>query len=207
VRDDIELLAAWQGGDKAAGSELVKRRMPEMIRFFRNKVAAESDIADLVNQTFLGCVGSKDEFRGETSFRRFLYAIASNVLFAYIRRRSKREREGVDFATVCIGDLAPQSASSILTDRRETQALVAALREISIEDQVVLELMYFEGMSGAEIGDTLGLPEGTVRGRVRRGLERLRVRALAQLGAASVGEDDLAAWAAEVRRHVVGGNG
>ncbi len=205
--DDGELLAAWRVGDKAAGSELVRRRMPEMIRFFRNKVAVESDVADLVNQTFLGCVSSKDEFRGETSFRRFVYAIANNVLFAYLRRRSKHAREALDFSTVCISEMAPQSASSIITDRRETQALIAALREIPIEDQVVLELMYFEGASGAEIGETLGLPEGTVRGRLRRGLERLRVRVdlvlHGEAGAAPT-EDELLQWAAEIRRHVAG---
>lgn len=206
VRDDGELLIAWRGGDKLAGSELVRRRMPEMIRFFRNKVAAEADIADLVNQTFLGCVGGKDEFRGETSFRRFVYAIANNVLFAYIRRRSKQAREQLDFATVCVSDVAPQSASSIVTDRRETQALVAALREIPIEDQVVVELMYFEGLSGAQIGEALDLPEGTVRGRLRRGLERLRVRVHAALDAGATstppGEDELLQWAAHVQQQL-----
>ncbi len=206
VRDDGELLTAWRGGDKAAGSELVRRRMPEMIRFFRNKVAAESDVADLVNQTFLGCVGGKDDFRGETSFRRFVYAIANNVLFAYIRKRSKHEREGLDFASVCISDVAPNSASSIVTQRRETQALVAALREIPIEDQVVVELMYFEGLSGPQLAETLGLPEGTVRGRLRRGLERLRARVELALHSAAPSspptEEELTQWASLVQQQL-----
>lgn len=208
ARDDGELLGAWRAGDKAAGSELVRRRLPEMIRFFRNKVAAEADVADLVNQTFLGCVGGKDEFRGQTSFRRFVYAIAHNVLFAYIRRRDKHARENLDFATVCVSDVSAATASSIITDRRETQAVVTALREIPIEDQVVLELMYFEGLSGAEIAETLGLPEGTVRGRVRRGLDRLRTRVDLALAAGPAAprptEDELLRWAAEIRGQVVG---
>jgi RNA polymerase sigma-70 factor (ECF subfamily) len=206
--DDVAALVAWRAGDNAAGSALVKRRMPEMIRFFRNKVAAEADIADLVNQTFLACVKGKDEFRGETSLRRFLYAIANNVLLLYIRGRGKRGREEVDFATVCVSDVSDRSASSILTDRRETLALVTALREIPIEDQIVLELMYFEGQSGPEIAELLALPEGTVRGRIRRGLDRLRARVelvLARGGsAAPPSEDELRQWAAEIRRQVAG---
>ncbi len=209
--DDAALLLAWRGGDARAGSALVRRRMPEIIRFFRNKVTAESDIADLVNQTFLGCVGSRDEFRHETSVRRFIYQIANNVLFAYIRKRAKREREGLDFAVVCVHELAPQSASSIISARRETQALVEALREIPIEDQVVLELMYFEGHSGAQIGELLALPEGTVRGRVRRGLARLRERVHARLvgpgDASPPSEDDLLAWAEQVRQQIAGSGG
>lgn len=207
--DDAELLAAWRAGDRGAGSALVRRRSPEIIRFFRNKVASETEVADLVNQTFLNCVSGKDAFRGETSFRRYVYLIANNVLYAYIRRRAKREREALDFASVCIHELAPQSASSIVTARRETQALVAALREVGIEDQVVLELMYFEGWSGPQIAEALDLPEGTVRGRLRRGLERLRERVHARLqggGDPPPSEADLQQWAERVRA-LVGARG
>jgi len=201
--DDATLLSAWRAGDAEAGNALVTRRMDEIIRFFRNKVASESDVADLVNQTFLGCVAAKDSFRGDTSFRRFLYQIAQNVLFTYIRKRSKRAREDLDFAVVCVQELAPQSASSILTRRRETAALVQALRQISVEDQVVLELMYLEGWTGSQIAESLDLPEGTVRGRIRRGLARLRERVeleLARTGEpVTVTAEDLERWAAEVR--------
>ncbi|HWB77855.1 MAG TPA: RNA polymerase sigma factor [Nannocystaceae bacterium] len=209
--DDATLLAAWRAGDAEAGNALVTRRMDEIIRFFRNKVGSEADVADLVNQTFLGCVAAKDAFRGETSFRRFLYQIAQNVLFSYIRKRSKRAREDLDFATVCVQELAPQSASSIITRRRETAALVQALREVPVEDQVVLELMYFEGWSGAQIAESLDLPEGTVRGRIRRGLARLRERVeleLARTGAAiTVSTEDLERWATEIRGRVEAGAG
>ncbi|MBC7973773.1 MAG: sigma-70 family RNA polymerase sigma factor [Myxococcales bacterium] len=204
--DDAILLAAWRDGDAEAGNQLVTRRMPEIIRFFRNKVATESDVADLVNQTFLGCVAAMQGFRGETSFRRFLYQIAQNVLFSYIRKRSKRAREQLDFGELCVRELAPDSASSILTRRRETQALVDALREIAVEDQLVLELMYFEGWTGAQIAESLELPEGTVRGRIRRGLARLRERVALELGRTgkpvTVTAEDLEGWAAEVRGRV-----
>jgi RNA polymerase sigma-70 factor (ECF subfamily) len=204
--EDAELLQAWRGGDAVAGNALVGRRIGEITRFFRNKVTAESDVADLVGQTFLGCVQSRDAFRGETSFRRFLYQVAQNVLFAYVRKRSKREREALDFGEVCVQHLDAASMTSIVTRRRETQVLVQSLREIPVEDQIVLELMYLEGLSGAQIADTLGIPEGTVRGRIRRGLGRLRDRVEAGLAAArsatGVTIDELEAWAIEVGRLV-----
>jgi RNA polymerase sigma-70 factor (ECF subfamily) len=53
-----------------------------------------------------------------------------------------------------------------------------------VEDQVVLELMYFEGLSGSELAGVLGLPEGTVRGRLARGKQRLRERVAALLARA-----------------------
>jgi RNA polymerase sigma factor (sigma-70 family) len=206
---DRELLDRWQAGDREAGNELVRRRIGEITWFFRNKVSSESDVPDLVGQTFLGCLQAAAGFRGETSVRRFLYRVANNVLYDYIRKKSKRQREQLDFAAVCVQELDPRSPSSIVMRRREGQAFVQSLRKIPVADQVVLELMYFDGLSGREIGEALGIPEGTVRGRLQRGLARLRQEVQAQLDAhrkirgggepVQVTAEDLERWAEEVK--------
>lgn len=205
---DRELLERWQGGDREAGNELVRRRIGEITWFFRNKVCNETDVPDLVSQTFLGCLQAADGFRGETSVRRFLFRVANNVLFTYIRKKSKRQREQLDFATVCVHELDPRSPSSIVMRRREAQAFVQSLRQIPVGDQIVLELMYFDGLTGREIGEVLGIPEGTVRGRLQRGLQRLREQVQRELDAYRkvrggeeqvVTVEDLERWAEEVR--------
>ncbi|MEX1363123.1 MAG: RNA polymerase sigma factor [Nannocystaceae bacterium] len=208
---DRALLDAWREGDRDAGNELVRRRIGEITWFFRNKVSREADVPDLVSQTFLGCLQGAQSFRGETSVRRFLYRVANNVLFGYIRKRAKRQREQLDFASVCVHELDPRSPSSIVMRRREGQAFVQALRQIPLADQVVLELKYFDGLSGREIGEVLGIPEGTVRGRLQRGLARLReqvaslMRQHAQVRGGEASEpaevtvEDLERWAHEVR--------
>ena len=204
---DRELLQRWRDGDRDAGNELVSRRFGEITWFFRNKVCNESDVPDLVSQTFLGCLQAAESFRGDTSVRRFLYRVAHNVLYTYIRKKSKRQREQLDFAAVCIHEIDPRSPSSIVMRRREGQAFVQSLRQIPVDDQVVLELKFFDGLTGREIGDVLGIPEGTVRGRLARGLGRLREEVQAQLElhrhrdeeATQVSVDDLEHWAEEVR--------
>ena len=207
MRSDAELLTAWQSGDREAGNALVDRHFDAMTRFFRNKVCSEDDVAELVGQTFLGCTTGKDRYRGDAGVRQFLYAIANNVLRKYIRSRYKRHSEHVDFAAVCVQDVDPASPSSIIAHKREAQSLVQALREIPVEDQVVLELMYFEGLSGSELAGVLGLPEGTVRGRLARGKQRLRDKVadlLARapgLSSVAVTPEQLDTWAGELRRH------
>ncbi len=207
MRSDAELLTAWQSGDREAGNALVDRHFDAMTRFFRNKVCSEDDVAELVGQTFLGCTSGKDRYRGDAGVRQFLYAIAHNVLRKYIRNRYKRLSEHVDFAAVCIQDVDPASPSSIIAHKREAQSLVQALREIPVEDQVVLELMYFEGLSGSELASVLGVPEGTVRGRLARGKQRLRDKVAALLarapglGNVAVTPEQLDTWAGELRRH------
>jgi RNA polymerase sigma-70 factor, ECF subfamily len=204
---DAELLAAWQGGDTSSGEELFSRRVGEISRFLRNKLA-EPDVADAVSQTFLGIVSARDRFRGETSFRRFLYAIANNVLRELIRRRYKREREELDFATLCIGQLTAHSPSSIIMRRREAQAFVDALREVPVDDQILLEMRYVEAMGGREIAEALGTTEGAVRGKLVRATDRLRKEVAVRLAVQPRGEvpdvtvENLDAWAEEVRRQL-----
>lgn len=199
---DWELLGDWRRGDRQAGGALVDRHFAAISRFFRNKVTSEHDAADLVSQTFLACTEGKDAFRGETSFRRYLFAIAQNLLRGYIRKKHKRSSEEIDFEIVCVSDLDPSSMSSIVARRREAQLIVRALREIPVDFQTVLELSIFEDLSGKQISELLGIPEGTVRGRLRLGKERLRARlaALARTpGEAESTITDLETWARDIR--------
>ncbi len=216
MRDDGELLSAWRSGDRRAGDQFVQRYFDDISRFFRNKVCSDDDATDLVTQTFLACTTAKERFRGETSARRFLYAIARKVLLRYVEKKYKRARERVDFAVVCVQELAPASMSSIVMHKREAQAFVQALRELPIDDQIVLELMYFDGLSGREIGERLQLPEGTVRGRLARGKQRLQSKVREHLSrgptaaaprATAVAPGDLEAWARDVRAHEGWGRG
>ncbi len=203
MRSDADLLDAWRAGDRRAANELFDRYFPAIARFFRNKVRCQDDADELVSQTFLACTQSRDRFRGDASVRHFLFAIARKVLFQYIRTQTKRVREEGDFAEVCVEDAFPATLSSIVMHQREAQSFVQALREIPIGDQVVLELMYFEGLSGPEIASLLGVAEGTVRGRIARGKERLRARVQRVLASGpEVGTLDpalLEVWAQEVR--------
>lgn len=206
MESDTDLLEAWCGGEGRAGEELFRRRVGEITRFFRNKVADESEVADLVSQTFLGLTEARTRFRGDASFRSFLYSIATNVLRGYIRVRYKRERERVDFTVLCIGQLSQRAPSSIVMGQRGGQAFVESLRDLSLDDQILLELKYFENLTGREIADVLGLPQGTVRRRLSTATHRLGGVVGKRLGGtdpaktrASVSVDDFEAWAAQVR--------
>ncbi|HRI06633.1 MAG TPA: sigma-70 family RNA polymerase sigma factor [Nannocystaceae bacterium] len=198
---DEALLDAWRRGDRRAGEALFERHYEPIARFFRNKVAGDS--SDLIQRTFLALVESQERFRGESSFRTFLFAVAHNVLGRHYRQK-RRDGERLDFLTVSAHDLGP-SPPSLLARRDEERILLTALRRIPLDYQVVLELYFWEKMTAAELAEVIGVPEGTARTRIRRAKQLLEI-AIAEVGASPLLIQSTLAglerWAADVRGHL-----
>ena len=169
---DEAKFAAWRAGDARAGAELFERHYDAIARFFRNKV--DVDAPDLIQKTFLGCLESRERVRGDSSFRTYLFAVAHNVLRAYFRERRRGDEQdapgGLDSDS---RDEDSPSPSSVVANHQEQRLLLAALRRIPLDYQLVLELYYWEDMAAPELAQVLGLPEGTIRSRLRRAKEAL----------------------------------
>jgi len=174
MTSDAELFERWCAGDEPAGEELFRRYFDAIARFFRNK--ATDDWPELVQKTFLACIEARASFRGDGSFRSFLFGIAYRQL---LRGYRDRGNERLDLTERSAHDLDP-TASACVAKREEERLLLAALRRIPVEYQVVLELHYWEEMSAAACAEVLELPVGTVKTRLRRARELLE-RELAQL--------------------------
>lgn len=205
MKSDFELLDAWRGGDRMAGNALFDRYFDALFRFFRNKVTDGAD--DLVQQTFLACVESRDRFRGDSSFRTYLFAVARSKLYDHLGRQ---HRAGViDYGVTSCADLG-MSPSGMLAEDEQQRLLLVALRSLPVDLQVALELFYFERIHGPELAEVLGVPEGTVRSRLRRGRELLRAQLEKLLHTPLAAEQtmtDLESWAATLRDSVLGPKG
>jgi RNA polymerase sigma factor (sigma-70 family) len=199
MREDTELLEDWRRGDGAAGSELFERHYPSIVRFFANKVTG--DPADLIQETFEACVTGRDRLREGAGFSAYLFGVAYNVLRRHYER-SRTQGERFDPSTVSSADLSPGPAT-MMNRRDEERLLLAALRRIPLELQVVLELFYWEGMTSAAIAEALAMPHGTIRTRLRRARQLLE-EALAGLhedpGLLERTLGDLEGWASQVRQ-------
>ena len=170
MHTDFELLEAWRGGDENAGRELFGRYFDAVYRFFRNKVDEVAE--DLTQQTFMGLVQSRDRFRGDASFRTYLFMIARKKLYSHLRTTQRRS-DPVEFHSTSVADLGLVSPSRAVAARQEQQLLLQALRRLPIEMQVALELFYWEELTVAEIAEVLETPVGTVKSRLQRARARL----------------------------------
>ncbi len=172
--EDWELFQAWCDGDNVAGQTLVRRHVGILTRFFRNKVSDPEDAAELTSETLLACTKNKQNIE-PTSFRSYLFGVAMNVLRHHYRKKVKRRRELDDFEEICVGESDhPRSLGSLAELGSETRLLVRALRRLPLDQQIVLELEYFDSLTGPQTADLLGVPVATVYTRSRRGKLRLK---------------------------------
>jgi RNA polymerase sigma factor (sigma-70 family) len=189
---DLSLLERWRAGDRGAGEELFARHFAEIYRFFEHKLGAEAD--DLVQRTFLACVSARDQFRAQSTFRTYLFAIARNELHGYLRRLPQGERVDLDSTSIA----AIVSSPSRRLDRaRQSEVLRACLRDLPVEQQLLLELHYWHELDAAALGEIVGAAPGTVRVRLLRARAALRERmaqvAPGSLAAVGASTDRLAA--------------
>lgn len=200
VRTDAELTQAWTAGDERAGYELYKRHASAVVRFFRNKVP-ESDLDDLLQSTFMKCFEHGQRYSPDASFRAFLLGFARNILLHHYRSFARKHAK-IDFGVTSVHALGLSPSGAFARDQQE-QRLLAALRGLAIEHQILLELFYWEDMGGRELAEVFGVAEGTIRTRLRRA-RSLLLAALDELESSGkrveLGETGINTWAQKVRR-------
>lgn len=162
------LIARWREGDRAAGQALFERHFESLYRFFRNKCEGNCD--ELVQSTLLACLEASQQFRGEATFRTYLFGIARNTLYRYFRNR---KHEGVDLSITSVAALIT-SPGSMLARNEAHRALLAALRELPVEQQTLLELHYWEDLNTVELASVFEVPAATIRTWLFRARARLR---------------------------------
>ncbi|MDC0672116.1 RNA polymerase sigma factor [Nannocystis radixulma] len=196
---DAELVDGWRRGERDACAQLFERYYDGLARFFRSKLPEAAD--DLVQRTFLRCFEGLARIADATAFRSYLFGIACNVLREHYRS-IHRDGARLEFTSVSAQELAP-SASAVIGWQQEQRLLLEALRRIPLEDQILLELCYWEQLPGREIAAIVGTPLGTVKAHLRRARQRLeaQLEALARSPGTLHGtRSDLERWAAAVRQ-------
>jgi len=172
MNTDVEMLERWRAGEKGAGEALFGRHFAEVFRFFDGKVGTRAE--DLTQQTFLECTRSRARFRGESSFRTYLFGIAWNELRQHLRRESKDRN--VDVEVSSLDDLCAltTSPSSRLDRARRADRIRRALARLPVSQQVLLEYHYWHELDAAALAEIFEATAGTIRVRLLRARAALR---------------------------------
>ena len=170
---DDELVSAARGGDRDAFGALVARHRRDALRVAYGIADGEAD--DVAQDAFVKAYRNLGQFKVGASFRAWLLAIVANEARnrrrSFVRRHALVLRVGAAEASTADGEDPAEAA--LRHARREV--LVDALARLSDRDREVLSLRYFAQLSETEMAVGLGCPPGTVKSRLSRAMDRLRL--------------------------------
>lgn len=174
-----DLVAAIARRDRTAFDQLYRALERPLYRFIALKLNDPHRSADIMHDVFLEVWRNAATFRGLSSARTWIFAIAWRKAMEVHRRNDR----------VTYQETPPEQidesmdAATAISQAEDSRAVRACLEGLRDEHRIALELTFFEEMSYPEISGVLGVPEGTVKSRVFHA-KQLMVRCLSGKGAA-----------------------
>ena len=167
---DSALITAWRAGDEQAAAELVRRHARALARFLAGAGAPESDVDDLVQDTFIRAFRGVDRFRGQCQFRTWLMTIGGNVLKDFGRRMKRRAVIPLDETVRDVTGDPHERAEA-----REVEArLAAGLQVLPRLQREVFLLRAQQGLEYEEIAAALATTPGAARVHYHHAVRRLK---------------------------------
>lgn len=171
---DEELISSIEAGDPRALTVLYDRHSRPAYslacRMVRRRQAAE----DLVQEAFLKVWRFAGDYRVERgSARTWILSIVHNQSIDRLRREATRQRTQERFEALAT-KTQPSEAFEQTWSSLRRDGVREALEMLPREQLEILELVYFRDHTHKEIAELLELPLGTVKGRIRLGLKRIR---------------------------------
>lgn len=168
------LLLRLQGGDRDALQALYEGLATPVTSLAFALLGTREEAEEVVQDAFVQLYRQAARFdpaRG--TVRAFIYAIARNACLSLLRKRSARPRASDhDPHAPAVGhDVRFASRDPDVVTR---VTLEQALAEIGEPDRTLIMHVYFDGFSHRDLAAETGMPLGTLKSRIRRGLGRLR---------------------------------
>lgn len=175
--DDESLVRLIVHGRSEALSELYDRYGRLVFGLALNSVGDPSTAEEIAQDVFLRAWERARQYRSDQGkVSTWLASIARHRAIDQLRRQGARaEQHSVGWADLAPGaEPAVDGPEEAVALRLQQQRVRAALAQLPEEQRQVLALAYFRGQSHAEIAESLDLPLGTVKTRVRLAMEKLR---------------------------------
>ncbi|HZQ97680.1 MAG TPA: sigma-70 family RNA polymerase sigma factor [Chloroflexota bacterium] len=178
-RSDEELATRAARGDASAFETLVLRYQRPLINFAYRMLGDADDAADVAQQTLVQAYVHLPRARLDLPFRPWLYRIARNRCIDRLRERRAiaLPDDAEDDASAVAEIPDPDPLPDELLEREDLQRLLAAaIGELPERYRAVVTMRYVTDLTFAEIGQSLGIPENTVKTFFQRAKAKLRHR-------------------------------
>jgi RNA polymerase sigma-70 factor, ECF subfamily len=183
--EDAQLMTLFKKGDTKAFEKLLARHKKAVFNFCLRMVGDKSAAEDALQEVFLKVVKSAKSWERQAKFTTWLYTIARNHCIDALRKASYRKTASLDQSLngseddgATLGDRV-RDEEGISPDRgaesgRLRPKLEKALASLPEEQREVFVMREYAGMPFKDIASVVGVPENTVKSRMRYALEHLR---------------------------------
>lgn len=170
--DDNELLALiGTNRDRDALTELYNRYRLPLGHFIQREMSGTKLVEEVYNDVMLVVWNKASGFRGESKVSTWIFGIAYRTRLTHSRKESRHDHCGTgEF----MDNVQIEDESDLETRTSVSEALHAAMIELSKDHRAVIELAYFHGYSTAEIADIVGCPKNTVKTRLFHARNKLK---------------------------------
>jgi RNA polymerase sigma-70 factor (ECF subfamily) len=181
---DVRLMLEDRDDSAAAFEELVLRYQSRLIRVLHHLVGNRDMADDLAQEVFLRVYRSRKKYVVSAKFATWLFTIANHVASNALRNRTRRRE--VNLRSHDSGQMGAQPLDSLVQastgamptrrlDKAEMREIVhIALESLSERQRLAVLLNKFEGMSYAEIAETMEMSPQAVKSLLSRARENLR---------------------------------
>lgn len=176
---DAELVRGVAHGDDRSLAEIYRRHGGAVYALAKRVLVDGSDAEDVTQEVFLRLWQSAERFdAARGALRTYLltqvHSRAVDTVRSRAARRRREEAEG-HATTITAYDLERE-----VSDFAQVKRVSDAVGRLPAPERAAIELAYFDGHTYREVAELLSEPEGTVKSRIRKGLQRMRA-ALAEV--------------------------
>ncbi len=178
---EAALIQRCIGGDEAAFAELVGENQRMVVHLAFNLLGDRDEALDLSQEVFLRVFRTIGRFRGQSTLKTWIYRIAVNQArnrHRFWRRRHKADQVSLDAHVAKHGELLSNGESGpdrLLAQKELADRLKLALDGLPFDQRTAIVLREVDGLSYEEIAFSLGVAIGTVKSRLTRARQTLRL--------------------------------
>jgi RNA polymerase sigma-70 factor (ECF subfamily) len=183
---DEVLFARFQSGDRAAFATLVRRHQVGLYNFALRTLRERTAAEDLVQETFVRVAQAAADFKADARFLTWVYTILRHLCIDQLRKNALRRHPSLDEPrrtdegdgpTLGERTADPRGRADVersVDSGRMRERIVAAIETLPDDQREVYLMREVSNLKFKDIADITGVPENTVKSRMRYALERLQ---------------------------------
>ena len=168
---DEELMLAVRGGDLSAFEQLVLRHQAEAWRAAYRSTGDAAEAEDLAQKVFLRILEAAGRYKPTAGFRTFFFRILTRLCVDHARKKRPVQADPLPQAT----DSNPSPAEQA-EQRAQEQSIQVALDALPANYRMAVVLRYFDGLTGSEMAEAMGVTPKAVERLLARAREVLEPR-------------------------------